>query len=336
MPTIKDVAEKAGVSTATVSHIINGTRFVSDELSVKVRSAIEELGYEPHAVARSLRGQKTHMIGLILPDNTNPFFAEVARGVEDACFTAGYSVILCNSDNNLEKEVSYLRLLENKGVDGIAFVSIGRDHEAVEVLAKQKQPHVLIDRVIPDFDIDSVLVDNRGGARQAVGTLIDLGHRRIGFISGPADLSSSIERQRGYREALEEVGLKPEEGLIAEGDFGLQGGEQAATAVLDTDRPPTALFVANDMMAIGALNTARKLGLNVPEELSLFGFDDIAMAACTAPALSTVAQPKYHIGQRTAEILLRRIRHPKDPIISESLSTHLVLRESHGRPGGKS
>ena len=330
MPTIKDVAQKAGVSIATVSHIINHTRFVSDELSGRVRSVIDELGYEPHAVARSLRGQKTHMIGLILPDNTNPFFAEVARGVEDACFIAGYSVILCNSDNSLEKEVSYLQLLENKGVDGIAFVSIGEDDDAVEVLAKQKPPHVLIDRVIPGVDIDSVLVDNRGGARQAVATLIEHGHQNIGFISGPRDLSSSIERERGYREALEQAGLSPNEGLIIEGDFGLPGGEIAARSLLTQDPRPTALFVANDIMAIGTMNMARKLGLIIPKDLSVFGFDDIAMASCVSPALSTVAQPKYQIGQRTAEILLRRIEYPGETTRSESLSTHLVLRESHG------
>jgi LacI family transcriptional regulator len=330
MPTIKDVAEKAGVSIATVSHIINGTRYVSEELTVKVRAIIEALEYEPHAVARSLRGQKTHMIGLILPDNTNPFFAEVARGVEDTCFNAGYSVILCNSDNNIEKEVSYLRLLENKGIDGIAFVSIGQDHEAVEMLAKQKHPHVLIDRFIPDFNIDSVLVDNRGGARLAIESLVKLGHKRIGFISGPADLISSQERERGFRETMDSSNLIIQQSDVSEGDFGLRSGETAGQALLDRRKHPTAIFVANDMMAIGVLNTARRLGLNVPEDLSIIGFDDISLAACTAPGLTTVAQPKYRMGQRTAEILLNRIRKPQSPIISESLTTHLVERESHG------
>jgi len=328
MATIKEVAESAGVSITTVSHIVNGTRHVSERLTVKVRSAIDELGYRPHTAARSLRSCKTHMIGLILPDNTNPFFAEIARGVEDSCFDAGYSVILCNTDNNLEKEVNYLRLLENKGVDGIAFVSIGQDHEAIEILAKQKQPHVLIDRYIPDFDC--VLVDNRVGARKAVARLIELGHRRIGFISGRRNLVPSMEREQGYREALRHLGINVDPANLVEGDFGLESGNRAALRLLSRPHRPTALFAANDMMAIGALKAARQMALRVPEDLSVIGFDDIQLSSFVSPSLTTVAQPKYTMGRRTAEILLTRIKQPETKTISENLSTRVVERESHG------
>ena len=326
--TIRDVAQRAGVSTTTVSHILNNTRFVSDELRNKVFQVIKELNYQPYGLARSLRTKKTNTIGMIIPDNTNPYFAEVARGIEDICFRLNYSVILCNSGSDPRREAGYLELLIEKGVDGLAFVSTGNDRSAVEILAHQDIPRIIVDREVTGVSIDAVLVDNLSGGYYATRYLLSLGHRRIACITGPSLLNPSAQRVVGYEKALKEAGLPRDEELIVAGDFHSKSGYAGTRSLLNLSRPPTAIFACNDLMAFGVLYAAHELGLEVPQQLSVVGFDDINLSSFSIPRLSTVAQPKYEIGRRAALRLVERIKNKELPPYREVLKTRLVIRDS--------
>lgn len=329
MVTMKDVAKRAGVSVATVSHVINETRFVSEELKQRVLQVIDEMGYQPDAVARSLRRKETQTIGLIVPDNSNSFFAEVARGIEDVGFEQGYSVILCNSDLNLEKELTYLDTLIAKRVDGIIFIAATAQVEHVESLVESGMPIVIADRKMPEIEVDSVLVDNFQGGYEATKHLLDLGHRRIGCITGPWDLTPSADRVAGYKAALSQHGLRADEDLIVRGDYLRQSGEMAVRRFLELSAPPTAIFACNDLMAIGAMKSIHEQGLRVPEDISIVGFDDIALASCLNPPLTTIAQPKYELGKIAAELVIQKITRSDSGEKREIvLDSHLVVRGS--------
>jgi LacI family transcriptional regulator len=330
MATIRDVAQLAGVSITTVSHVLNGTRPVSADGMARVLQAVQELGYQPNAVARSLRMSETRMFGMIVPDNSNPYFAEVARSIEDAAFELGYSVILCNSDEDPAKEQAYLNLLIEKRVDGIAFVATGASENTLEPAHARGLPVVVVDREIEGSPWSSVLVHNSRGAREAVDHLARLGHRRIGCISGPRNLGPSSERVRGYREALRRNGLPVEPKSIVEGDFHAEGGYRTMNALLEREPKLTAVFACNDMMAVGALRAMREHGRSVPDDIALVGFDDIALASYTQPALTTIAQPYQELGRRVAQLLAKGERG--DPAEQERirLEPRLVVRESCG------
>lgn len=329
MATMKDVAQRAGVSVATVSHVINNTRFVSDPLRQRVERAMEELDYQPDAVARSLRRRETHTIGLIVPDNSNPFFAEVARGIEDRGFELGYSVILCNSDSKVQKELEYLNVLTSKRVDGIVFIAATARSQHVESLVNSGIPVVIVDRKMPSVRADAVLVDNFHGGYEATRHLLDLGHRRIGCIAGPSDLTPSADRVAGYRMALEEFGVDPDDDLVVRGDYYASSGERAVWRFLELDRPPTAIFACNDLMAIAAMKTLVDNGLRVPQDVAVVGFDDIALASYVNPPLTTVAQPKYEMGTITVDVLLQRVKGEGPEERQEILlECQLVVRES--------
>jgi LacI family transcriptional regulator, galactose operon repressor len=332
MPTIKDVARAAGVSITTVSHVINDTRFVSDELRERVQAAMEELGYRPNILARSLRRGETKTIGLVVPDNSNPFFAEMARTVEDLGFATGYSVILCNSDDNLAKEAAYLEVLITKQVDGVVFIASGSSQEHLVELSQQGIPYVVVDREIDGAWADIVLVNNELGGYVATRHLIKLGHRRIACITGPSQLTPSADRVRGYRRALREFQIAEDEELVVPGDFRAQGGEAALERLLAVSPPPSAVLACNDMMAIGVLRAARKAGLHVPDDLSVVGFDDIPLASAVSPALTTVAQPITELASHSVQILLARMQNseegqPRQRIV---LDPRLIVRDSSG------
>jgi LacI family transcriptional regulator len=331
-PTQEDVARLAGVSRATVSYVINnrtdGNVRISEETRCRVLDAVKELGYRPNVLARSLRQGQTHTIGMIVPDNTNPFFAEVARGVEDTSFQQGYSVILCNSDSDLDKELLYTNVLAEKRVDGILFVAVGMSAERICGLQERRMPVVVVDRDIPDVAVDSVMTANERGGWLATRHLIELGHRRIGCIAGPSDVTPSAERGTGYRQALREAVLSVEEELIMRGDFQYESGYQAARQLLSMDDPPTAIFACNDLMAIGAISAAVELGRQVPADLSVVGFDDVPLASFANPALTTVVQPKHEIGVVAATMLLERMQDPDKPPRRRMLNTKLVVRKS--------
>lgn len=326
--TIRDVAEKAGVSVTTVSHVINKTRFVSEDLLKRVNDAISELNYQPSGLARSLRTKASGCIGVIIPDNTNPFFAEVVRGIEAYCYKQGYSVFLCNSDDDPDKEYNYIKLLREKGVDGMVLVSTENNSESLELLDQGKIPKVIIDREVECMNSDSVLVDNLDGGYKATKHLLDLGHTRIGCIKGSSQITPSAQRLDGYLKALTEAGITIESSLIKTGDFKSQSGGDCITQLMKQPDPPTAAFVCNDLMAFGAFAAARQLGISVPDELSIVGFDDIAMASMIIPSLSTIAQPKRELGETGATLLLKRIKNRNIEKSTIVLRPLLVVRES--------
>ena len=329
MASIRDVAKKAGVSVSTVSHVINNTRFVSEETRTKVLAAMEALNYTPNRLASSLRrkDKRTNTLGLLIPDSTNPFFAEVLRGVEDASFEAGYNVFLCNSDDNPKKELNYIEVLLGKQIDGIILVSAGSHADSLEALDKGDIAAVVVDREVTGAKTDSVMVDKTGGY-QATKYLIEMGRTRIGCITGPSLLTPSAARVEGFRKALMEYNLQVDDDLIVMGDFRAQSGYHATLELLGGNQPPTAIFTCNDMMAVGALHAADELGLNVPRDISIIGFDDITLASYTIPPLTTIAQPSHEIGLLAAEMVIERIQNPNNTRRSEILTTKLVVRKS--------
>ena len=330
--TIKDVANKAGVSITTVSHVVNKNRFVSKDLCDRVFAAMEELNYHPNTLARSLRMGETKTIGLIIPDNSNPFFAELARIIEDIGFENSYSVILCNSDNIHEKEFAYINMLIAKQIDGVIFIAAGSSPEHLIELIKRNIPVVVIDRNISHAAVDVVLVDNEKGGFDAVNYLLGLGHTKIACITGPSKLTPSIGRVKGYRKALKQAGIPIRENFIISGDFRSLSGETATVQLLRLPEPPTAIFACNDLMALGALRSLRNAGMNVPQEISVIGFDDIELADEIVPPLTTVAQPITDLATSSVEILISRIQESKPRSESQRkvLNPWLVIRESCG------
>jgi len=330
LATMRDVAEQAGVSISTVSHVVNATRPVSKGVTERVRQAMDDLGYQPNLLARSLRRGQTFAIGMIVPDNVNPFFAEVARGIEDTGFAQGYTVILCNSGGDLDRELVYVNKLVERQVDGIIFVAAGLSSARICEMQERSVPVVVVDRDLlrVSATVDSVLVDNEKGGWYATQHLLDLGHRRIACITGPSDLTPSAERVTGYRKALNAADVTVDEAMVVRGDFQYESGFSAALRLLDLQEPPTAIFACNDLMAMGAIRAAVTQGRRVPDDLSIVGFDDVRLAAFTNPALTTVAQPKFEMGKLAASLLVERIKGVDTKARHHPLDTYLVVRDS--------
>jgi LacI family transcriptional regulator len=334
MATVHDVARRAGVSTSTVSHVVNSTRFVSDELRERVLSAMRELDYTPNAAARMLILKRSHTIGLIVSDIRNPFFASVARGVEDVAQEQGYTLVLCNSDESAEREAACLNTLETRAVDGVLLASAGVADEHLARLVRAGFPIVLVDRDLPELGAPAVLLNNEGAAYSAVWHLITRGHRRIAMLSGRAAISTTTERVAGYRRALHEAKIDMDDRLVVSGASTSEGGTVAANTVLDLDEPPSAIFSGNNLMSIGALQAIVNRGLLVPDDVALVGFDDFPFPWSDAfrPHLTTVAQPTYELGRRAAELLVRRLKGSNAVTAAERvvLDGQLVVRESSG------
>lgn len=328
--TMHDIAERAGVSVTTVSHVINQTRPVSEKLRQAVASAMDDLGYQPNRLARSLRRGRTQTIGMVAPDSSNPYFAEIAHAVEAAAFAQGYSVILCNTQMDMARETFYANVLLEKRVDGIIFVAAGDSAQQIRALQQHRQPIVLVDREVQGVAADVVTMHNTRGARQAVEHLLALGHRRIACIGGPSAVTPSSRRIGGYTEALTAAGLPVDPSLIVRGDFQFESGLHLANQLLDHPEPPTAIFSTNDLMAVGVMRAVLQRRLRVPEDISVVGFDDIRLAAYINPALTTVAQPKEALGQTATRLLLERIEDPDLAPRRVTLETELVVRQSSG------
>ncbi|WP_435035967.1 LacI family DNA-binding transcriptional regulator [Pseudomonas neuropathica] len=327
MATIKDVAALAGISYTTVSHVVNNTRPVSQEVRLKVEAAIKSLDYVPSAVARSLKAKTTATIGLLVPNSLNPYFAELARGIEDYCERNGYCVILCNSDDNPDKQRSYLRVLLEKRIDGLIVASAGGDSGLAQGLAGVKTPMVIVDRGLDGVDADLVRIDHEYGAYLATRHLLELGHRDIATIGGPASTSVAQMRLAGYCRALKEAGVEVRPERMLESDFTSTGGYNAAATLLESN-PPSAIFAGNDMIGIGVLRAAAERNVRVPSELSVIGFDDIQMSRYVYPALTTVGQSILQLGEMAAEVLLRRIATPNLGTDQRIVTPSIVLRES--------
>lgn len=328
MATIKDVALHARVSVTTVSHVVNETRFVSADARQRVNQAIEMLRYVPSALARSLKNNRTHTVGMMIPNCSNPFFAELIRGIEDTCFAADYNVILCNSDDDPLKQRKYIRVLMEKQVDGLIVFSSGCDSELSKALRETGMPQILLDREVEHVTADLVEVDHEAGACLATQHLIELGHRRIACISGPSDLAPVRQRVMGYRRALLQAGIAHNQEWEVDGGFTSEMGYVAMEKLLAQEHSPTAVFANNDLMAIGAIGAVTAHGLNVPRDISVVGFDDIALAAYSNPPLTTVMQPKHQLGAMAATFLMDRIMKPDIPLRREVLQPTLCIRKS--------
>jgi LacI family transcriptional regulator len=328
MTTIREVAESAGVSYATVSHVINKTRLVSPETRERVLAAMDALNYRPNALARSLRQGKTNTIGLVLPDSANPFFAEISRGIEDEAFKKGYSVFLCNTELDMQREMFYVDVLSKKQVDGIIFVAAGDQADSLDYLLGRRMPVVMIDRDIPNVEVDAVLTDHQLGGYLATRHLLELGHTRIACIAGSSSITPSAERITGYRRALEEAGVAFDESLLVRGDYHAQSGMDITLSLLAMDPRPSAIFALNDLMALGALRAAAEAGFSVPKDLAVVGYDDLEITHFTNPPLTTIAQPKKEIGIQAVNLLVDRMTHRNRPPSRLILPPELIIRRS--------
>lgn len=329
MATIKDIARRAGVSTSTVSHALNGTRYVDPEKRRRIEQAAHELRYSPNTLASSLRRRRTLTIGVIVPDIGNFFFAAIVEGLEQILGKAGYTFILCDSSEEFARERSLLRLLAQKRVDGMIIAPSGMSDDYKGFPWEFDGPIVFIDR-LPDgkIPVDAVLVDNIGGAKAGVEHLIARGHREIAIITGLPGLSTTRERFQGYHEALLANGIQYNHNLSKQGDSRLSSGHRLMLELL-REQSPTAVFVVNNLMTIGAVLAIKEHGLKIPNDIAVLGFDDYNWARITDPPLSVVRQPAEQIGIHAAEILLNRIKNgPGKKRRIVRLETTLVLRES--------
>lgn len=332
MATINDVATRAGVSTATVSRALNGKSTVAPELAARVMAAAEELGYRPNGPARNLRKQAAKVLALIISDVENPFFTAIARGAEDVAHVAGFSVVLCNSDDNPAKESEYVEVALQERVAGVLLSATGRGNSA-DRLREGRVPAVAIDRRLPRFFGDTVLVNNRLAAREATVHLVEQGYRRIGCVTGPSGVLTADERLAGYRDGLRTMGRARSPSLIRRSDFKAAGANRAAHRLLTLPDPADALLVANNAMVVGVLQKLAELGLRVGRDVGIVTFDDAPWATLLDPPLTVVAQPAYDIGKLAAQLLLDRIGGNRTEGVTKTLSAHLVVRGSSSRTG---
>jgi len=331
--TIKEIAEKIGVSTATVSRALNNTGYVREETRRKILETASALGYE-RIKERNINKTKTNLIGVIVSDITNPFFTQIVRGIEDVLSFAGYSLLLCNADESQEKETHYLKVLQDKRVDGIILVPAGGDHRGIREISDKGIPIVLIDRLIEGLEVDAVVIDNTSGAYEGVSHLISEGYKRIGIIIGPLVIMTAKERLEGYKRALQDGGIEFDEDLVEYGEYTQDGGYRAAKRLIERANPD-ALFVTNNVMTTGALLAIKELGLKIPEEIGIVGFDDLEWAPLVDPPLTTISQPIYSIGSTSAQLLLRSLGRSsklrKEVVV---LKPKLIVRESSRRGKG--
>lgn len=330
IPNIYDVAREAKVSVFTVSAVINDSGQVSATSQKRVRSAIEKLNYRPNLLARSLAKRQTFTVGIVVPDVSNPFFPQVVRGAEDTLQKAGYSTLLCNSDDHLEKEEHYLEFLISRRVDGILLTKTPKRLSAIlrQRLADSKIPVVLLMRKTPDFNTDVVLTDDNKGAYDAVSHLARLGYGNIALVNGPLHVSNARERRDGYLKALHDHQRPVDSKLTYEGDYRLNSGYDAGLALLP--KRPEAVLVANYMMMIGFIKAAEEMGLHCPNDFGLVSFDDYPWLGFFHPRITTVELPKYDVGVAGAQFLLDRINGKRQKNTILKLPTQLRVRESCG------
>ncbi|MDN4595345.1 catabolite control protein A [Polycladomyces subterraneus] len=327
--TIYDVAREAGVSMATVSRVVNGNPNVKPATRKKVLETIRNLGYRPNAVARGLASKRTTTVGVIIPDISNAFFAELTRGIEDIANMYHYNIILSNSDNKKEKELQLIETFLEKQVDGLLFLGSEVTDEHRQVFAEAHVPIVLAGTQDPVGDRPSVVIDQVQAAKEATTALIREGHERIGLIGGPlTDPVNGYSRYLGYKQALEENGLPFKEEWVRIGDYRYRSGLEAMRSLLESEQPPTAVFACSDEMAVGALHAVQDAGRSVPEDVSIIGFDDIPLATQVRPLLSTVAVPMYDIGAVAMRLLTKYMND--EPVESPQvvLQYRLELRNS--------
>ncbi|EJL6492079.1 substrate-binding domain-containing protein [Vibrio cholerae] len=329
MATMKDIARLAGVSTSTVSHVINKSRFVSDEIAERVNNAAQQLNYAPSALARSLKMNRTKTIGMLVTTSTNPFFGEVVKGVERSCYHQGYNLILCNTEGDNQRMKASINTLLQKRVDGLLLMCSTLEGERLDVFDRYPDiPVVVMDWGPILFASDKIQDNSLQGGYMAAKHLIECGHKEIGCITGPLIRHQAQMRYEGYKRALAEAGIAINPDWIVESDFECEGGYQAFEKLYQRGKLPSALFVSNDMMAMGVIQAASQRGLRIPDDLSLIGYDDVHIAKFMTPALTTIHQPKYRLGKAAVDTLLYRLENPDTTAQVVQLEPTLMVRNS--------
>lgn len=329
---IKDVAREAGVSTATVSHVINETKYVTDTTRRKVRNAIEKLNFYPNAHARTLASGRSNIIGLLVSDISNPFFPELIKSIEAAAFEYGYNLMLFNTNYDAKRAADYVRRLIELKVAGVALMTAELEPALIDELIKKQVRVVFNDIGIVTEYMSNIILDYSVGIDEAVRHLVSLGHERIAHIAGSSRIRSGNIRRDAFIEAMKRYLPNSGKPLIFEGDFRIESGRMAATEILDLKKLPTAVVAANDMMALGAMQEFKANGLTIPRDISLIGFDDIAFASLCEPALTTVCSPRVEIGRRAVEALMTTIKHPNQLGVEIRIPTYLITRKSTAPP----
>lgn len=332
MASIRDVAKLAGVSITTVSRVINKRGRISKETEEKVWRAIEALQYQPNLLARGLRSQKTKLLGLLVPDIDSPFFARLAKYIEEAAYRKGYNLILCNVGENPKKEKHYLEVLIQRQVEGIIFPRVSDESLFVRTPQLSKIPYVVLDRTLEREEAPTVKLNNRMAGSLAASHLVELGHRKFACISGPRNINVCRERLEGFLEHLQREGIHPEDVIVAEADFKIEGGRKAMEKILSLLSPPFALFSMNDMMAFGAIQVAREKEVQIPRDVSVIGLDNNPLGEVFSPPLTTVAQPFDRIAREGIALLCKLIEGKKVRKKSIEVPPYLVVRQSTAPP----
>ncbi|MCX7771959.1 MAG: LacI family DNA-binding transcriptional regulator [Clostridia bacterium] len=327
MSTIQDVARLAGVSVATVSRVLNNSPSVTAETKDLVNETIKKLNYQPNLLGRNLRRSQTKMILVLLPNISNPFYAGIVKGIEDVAHKNGYNVMLCNTDSDVSRERIYMDLLRNRLSDGVIFMAPEVNKEELTEIGKL-YPVVQCCEYKEGASVSHVSIDNFSAAYKATRHLIGLGHKRIGFLGCQNTFISTIQRENGYKKALADHDIPFDQTLVKYGDYGFTSGVRAGKQFMAMKERPTALFAISDMMAIGAIKSAKEEGLRIPEDLAVVGFDNISFAAMYDPMLTTISQPKYDLGCAAMDLVLRRIRGELDQPEDLFLEHEFIIRES--------
>lgn len=329
--TMKDVAREAGVSINTVSRALNGKPDVNEDTKKRILEIADKLNYVPNFLAKGLVTKNTRTIGVIVSDNTDPFFATIVKGIEDFARSKGYNIILCNTDEKYEREEEAVRLLREKQVDGLLITLAPAQKERADILELKRAgtPFVLLNRHMDDVMTDYVINDNVYGAYLAVSHLVKSGHKRVGYISGPSQISSVRERLEGYKKALFEDNIEFDNSLVKESNLKMEDGHRLMKEFLELENRPTAVFTYSDLLAIGALKALKEAKLKVPKDMALVGYDDIEFSSLLEVPLTTVHQPRYRIGEEGARILISRIEKKDSEGLQQIvLKPELVIRES--------
>lgn len=326
--TLRDVAQKAGVSIKTVSRVVNDQGEISDDTRQRVQAVIDELGYRPNLMARGLVTQRSYTVGLVFPDITNPFFPEVARGVQDAARAREYNTLLCNSDENQQEELRTLHSLAAQGVDGIIIFPCYRTGDNLKTFAEQYRPVISVNNRYDDPNICRVLSDNYGGSKLAVEHLINRGHRHIAMLAGLEISSLRAQRVLGFLDTMAAHELPLPDSRLTAGQPTVDSGYDRALQLLTTDPHITAIVAYNDLLALGAMNACKKLGRHIPADCAIIGFDDIQLASLVTPTLTTIRLDKYNIGQQAMGRLLEMLENPDTRFPAIELGAELVIRES--------
>ncbi|WNJ97417.1 substrate-binding domain-containing protein [Vibrio ruber] len=329
MATMKDIAKRAGVSTSTVSHVINKTRYVSDEIAARVNQAAKDLNYSPSALARSLKMNRTKTLGMLVTTSTNPFFGEVVKGVERSCYQKGYNLILCNTEGDDHRMKESINTLLEKRVDGLILMCSALEGEHIDAFDRfPGVPVVVMDRGPVHFACDKIQDNSLLGGFMATNYLIECGHREIGCITGPLKIHQAYMRYEGFKKAMTNAKLPINPAWIAEANFECDGGVDAFEHICQRGPLPSALFVGNDMMAMGVVNAAHARGIRIPQDLSIIGYDDIYIAKYITPPLTTIHQPKHRLGTAAVEALVNRLDKHKTDAQVVHLEPTLVVRDS--------